>query len=301
MTTINAYIDQFLHHLQRHKRYSEHTLSNYKRDLEKFFTFCNNEANSLHDLTQRSCRQFLYHREHEGLSNRSIARVIACLRSFWSYLIQENIVSLNPWELTVLPKVEKKLPHILSADEMAQFLDSLPHEKPSEYRDKTICECLYSAGIRVSELIQLDISDISVSDQEMKVTGKGKKERIAIFGSTAANFLNTYLFSIRPIWDKGESNALFLNQKGHRLTQRSIQRMIQEQCKKIGFTKRLTPHTFRHSFATDLFNGGADLRTIQELLGHASLSTTQVYTHLSTKQIQKTYLSAHPRAKHLSD
>jgi site-specific recombinase XerD len=184
---------------------------------------------------------------------------------------------------------------------MAQFLDSLPTEKPADYRDKTICELLYSAGIRVSELIALDLHDISVPNQEMKVTGKGKKERIAIFGSTAATFLNTYLHSIRPLWDKGESSALFLNQKGQRLTQRSIQRMIQTQCKKTGFTKRLTPHTFRHSFATDLFNGGADLRTIQELLGHASLSTTQVYTHLSTKQLQKTYLSAHPRARQATD
>lgn len=299
--TINEYIKQFLNHLQLHKRYSTHTLSNYKRDLDKFVAFCNNETNSLHDLTQRSCRQFLYHLEHQGLSNRSIARVIACLRSFWGYLIQENIVTLNPWELTVLPKVEKKLPHILSAKEMAQFLDALPCETPAEYRDKTICECLYSAGIRVSELIELNRHDISVTAQEMKVTGKGKKERIAIFGSTAATYLNTYLHSIRPIWDNGSSDALFLNQKGHRLTQRSIQRMIQTQCIKIGFTKRLTPHTFRHSFATDLFNGGADLRTIQELLGHASLSTTQVYTHLSTQQLQKTYLSAHPRAQQASD
>lgn len=299
--TINEYAHCFFHHLQHHKRYSNHTLSNYKRDLEKFLIFCNDEKNSLHDLTQRSCRQFLYHLEHEGLSNRSIARVIACLRSFWAFLIQENIASINPWELTVLPKVEKKLPHILSTEEMCQFLDALPSDTPANYRDKTICECLYSAGVRVSELIQLDLPDISIPDQEMKVTGKGNKERIAIFGSTAATYLNTYLHSIRPIWDKGDCNALFLNQKGQRLTQRSIQRMIQEKCKKIGFTKRLTPHTFRHSFATDLFNGGADLRTIQELLGHASLSTTQVYTHLSTKQLQKTYLSAHPRAQSNSD
>ena len=299
--SINLHVHYYIKHLELHKRYSTHTLSNYSRDLKKFLSFCENSDNILSELTHRSCRQFLYTLENQKLSHRSIARTIACLRSFWNFLILHNQASLNPWELLSLPKIEKKLPDILNKTEMSTFLDNMPVITPANFRDKTICECLYSAGLRVTELIQLDLSDIALNEYEIKVKGKGNKERIAIFGSSARELLNTYIQTIRPIWIKENNEAVFLNQKGHRLTQRSIQRLIKDHCQKQGFTKHLTPHTFRHSFATDLFNGGADLRTIQELLGHASLSTTQVYTHLSTERLQETYLQAHPRAKHNTD
>ena len=297
MSLLSTHLESFLNTLSLDKQYSPHTISNYKRDILRFQNFCDTAENPIEDLNVRSCRNYLYNLEQDSLAPKTIARHVASLRSFWNYLMYIKATTLSPWELLTLPKVHRKLPNILTENDMHTFLDNIPTDTASNYRDRTLCECLYSAGLRVSELVSLNISDLALDNGEMRIIGKGNKERIAIFGSTAKEFLRTYINNIRPIWCDNDANELFVNQRGSRLSQRSIQRIIKSHAEKQSLTIPITPHTFRHSFATALFNGGADLRSIQELLGHSSLSTTQIYTHLSTRKLQDVYLSTHPRAK----
>lgn len=297
MSLLKTTLNDFLQVLSLDKHYSAHTISNYKRDIQRFQNFCTESQAPIDELTIRSCRNYLYNLEQDALSPKTIARHIASLRSFWNYLVYIKKTELNPWTLLSLPKVHQKLPDILTENDMHQFLDNIPTDTAAHYRDRCICECLYGSGLRVSELVSLDISDLNLNNLDMKIIGKGNKERLAIFGHTTQTFLTTYINTIRPIWCDTHTSALFVNQRGSRLSVRSVQRIIKEHAKKQNLSTPITPHTFRHSFATALFNGGADLRSIQELLGHSSLSTTQIYTHLSTKKLQDIYLSTHPRAK----
>lgn len=179
---------------------------------------------------------------------------------------------------------------------MIQFLDQLPTQTPLDNRNKVICETLYSTGIRVSELVQLNLNDLELAYDECRIHGKGNKERICIIGNPANKLLDNYIQTIRPLWHHQETDAVFINQRGYRLTPRSIQRIIKQLSQSLNAPYPITPHTIRHCFATDLYNGGADLRTIQDLLGHETISTTQIYTHLSTKKLQQTYKKTHPRA-----
>jgi integrase/recombinase XerD len=297
VSLLKSYLDDFLTVLSLDKHYSTHTITNYRRDIHRFQKFCKDSDTPIQDITIRSCRNYLYHLEQDSLSPKSMARHIASLRSFWNYLIYIKKTELNPWTLISIPKISRTLPHILTENDMHAFLDNLPTTTATEYRDKTICECLYGSGLRVSELIGLNLSDLVLENGEMRITGKGNKERLAIFGHTTKEFLRTYINTIRPLWCDNDSDELFVNQRGTRLSVRSVQRMIKAHALKQNISSAITPHTFRHSFATALFNGGADLRSIQELLGHSSLSTTQIYTHLSIKKLQDIYLSTHPRAK----
>lgn len=287
-------VDQFLKSLKNNRNYSEHTISNYARDLRYFLEFAG-EEDILNSFTLKSCKNYIHLLSEKKYNPKTIARMIAALRSFWNYLETENKTTFNPWLSLALPKTDKLLPHILTKTAMQTFLDNMPITTPLEFRNKTICECLYSSGIRVSEICNLNISDIHFEEQEMRVTGKGKKERIAIFGKPAKDLLQDYIQFIRPKLTNPQEKAVFVNHKGTRLTTRSIQRFIESEGARQNLSSPLTPHTFRHSFATDLFNGGADLRTIQELLGHTSLGTTQIYTHLSIEKLTEVYFKAHPR------
>lgn len=298
---ITALADTFLETLKKQKNYSDHTVSNYRRDLRYFIEFAGSDNDILYNLTLKSCKNYIYTLKEKNYNAKTIARMIAALRSFWHFLETENHTEFNPWQSVALPKTDKTLPTILSKTMMLTFLDQIPMTTPLEFRNKTICECLYSAGLRVSELCQLNTHHIRLSEQEIRVLGKGKKERIAIFGKPTQSLLNDYLTHIRPKLALPEEPAVFVNHKGTRLTPRSIQRMIQDEAKRQNLSTPITPHTFRHSFATDLFNGGADLRTIQELLGHASLGTTQIYTHLSIEKLSEVYYQAHPRAGKIID
>ncbi len=297
MSLLSTSLTDFLHVLALDKHYSTHTITNYHRDILRFENFCKDSNSPIDDLNIRSCRHYLYNLEQDSLSPKTIARHIASLRSFWSYLIFIKKTNLNPWTLISLPKIHHTLPEILTENDMHAFLDKIPINTASNYRDRTICECLYGSGLRVSELVSLNISELDLENEDMRIMGKGNKERIAIFGPTTKGFLHTYIHTIRPIWTKTDTEPLFINQRGTRLSVRSVQRIIKEQARTQNLSTPITPHTFRHSFATALFNGGADLRAIQELLGHSSLSSTQIYTHLSTKKLQDIYLSTHPRAK----
>jgi tyrosine recombinase XerC len=285
----------FLDVLTSEKHYSPHTISGYKHDIALFVEFTGSNATPADTITPKNCKQFIYFLHEKKLQNRSIARVIAALRSFWNYLIEEDLAIGNPWEGLPLPKVKVALPKVINQDQMAQFLESIGTDTAETSRDRCICELLYATGLRISELVSLNINSINLSENEIRVLGKGKKERVVLFGPLTNTIVSHYLSHFRSSFPPVETNALYVNKFGGRLTARSIQRMIKKYAKAIGMEDTITPHTFRHSFATDLLNGGADLRSIQELLGHSSLATTQVYTHVSTERLIGTFKQAHPR------
>jgi integrase/recombinase XerC len=291
----NNYLVQYTNFLNFEKKASPHTIKNYLRDISAFLLFANT-AQSLDELNHRSCRQYLFHLEKKGYHPKSIARKIAALRSFWKYLIFQEYAKENPWEFLTTPKQPKHLPSVLYKDEIETFLSSIDTNSMLGIRDRAICELLYSAGLRISELVNLELHAVDLEDCELHISGKGKKDRIGLFGKYAKSYLYTYLQEIRPKFDKNICNAFFLSKRGSRLSVRSVQRIIKNIAAKLGLAKKVTPHTLRHSFATSLYNAGADLRTIQELLGHSSLSTTQVYTHISKEKLKKSYKSSHPHA-----
>jgi tyrosine recombinase XerC len=288
--------EAYLLYLTVEKNVSKHTTSNYQRDINQFIAFIPNESTDLiQDLTARTCRQFLYQLDHHNYSAKTIARKLAALRSFWKYLVLKEYTTENPWEFLTTPKIPERLPNIIVKDEMVNFLDAFDITTPSGVRDRTLCELLYSSGLRISELTTLNHQDIDLENQELRIIGKGNKERITFFGDVTKEWLIQYLTKIRPIWAPQSETACFINQKGSRLTPRSIQRMIKSHAESLGH-RNITPHTLRHAFATDLYSGGADLRMIQELLGHQSLSTTQIYTHLSDEDLKNAFQKSHPRA-----
>ena len=291
------WLDDFLAFLTFEKHFSPHTLSNYQRDLEQFLGFVPDDVtDGLDALTARTCRQFLFFLDQKHYSAKTVARKLSAFRSFWRYLLAKHHVTSNPWEFLSSPKLPVLLPAILVQEDMARFLESiLPHTEVG-LRDRTICEVLYATGLRVSELVSLDVSDLDFDTREMRVIGKGNRERVVIFGEVSAQFLRDYMGSARFEWASSSESALFVNQKGHRFTVRTVQRIIRQYAKLLGLSHAITPHTLRHSFATDLYNGGADLRVIQELLGHRSLLTTQLYTHLSDEGLKQAFHNAHPRA-----
>jgi integrase/recombinase XerC len=287
-------ISKFINYLRIVKQYSGHTVTNYQRDLNLFSIFILNNNLNFVDLSLMDARKYLVFLENRKFKKRSIARKISSVRSFCKYLNYLNITKRNPFLLLATPKISKRLPNILSKDEMQDFLNMVPIQSSLEFRNRTICELLYSSGIRIAECVGINLEDIDMNENEILIRGKGSKERIVIFGKTVNEFLNKYLVTIRPLLKKSNTNAVFLNKNGTRVSVRSLQRIIKKLVGKTSLNTTLTPHIFRHSFATDLLNGGADLKTVQELLGHASLSTTQIYTHLTETQLKKVYQQAHP-------
>jgi site-specific recombinase XerD len=284
-----SYTTQFLHILATERRLSAHTVSAYRLDLAHFSMFISDDCqDDLSSLTARTCRQYLTLLDHEKLSPKTVARKLATLRSFWRYLMEEDVVTVNPWAFVHSPRLPRHLPTVLSLDDMVQFITSINTHTPVGIRDRAMVELLYGSGVRVSELVAMDISHIQFKSCEIMVTGKGNKQRIALFGDMARDWLEIYISDVRSHWIVSDQPALFVNQKGGRLTSRSVQRMIRFYAGALGLDGKVTPHTLRHSFATDLFSGGADLRIIQDLLGHESIATTQIYTHLSTERLRST-------------
>jgi len=268
-------------------------LTNYRIDLNQFLNYLKERELSLFSVERLRAREFLYHLEKRKFSRRSLARKISAVRSFFRYLIREGKAQNNPFELISTPKLQKRLPNFLYPNEVEKLLEAPDSKGVLGLRDRALMELLYGSGIRVSETIKLNLTDLDLEEGEVRVFGKGSKERIALMGSKSREAIRKYL-SERG---KTQSKALFLNKRGGRLTQRSVERLIKFYAKKIGLERPVTPHTLRHTFATHLLSGGADLRTVQELLGHASLSTTQVYTHITKEKLKSVYDLAHPRAK----
>jgi len=289
-------ISDFITYLTAERNASAHTLSSYERDLRQFSEFLKEEEadwRSPHRLTVRS---YLARLQDLGYARASIARKLSALRSFYRFLIREKIIGKNPMSSVSTPKAHRRLPGVLYPQEMEVFLETPDIKTPLGLRDKAILEVLYATGTRVSELVALNLASLERRRGEVRVWGKGSKERITLVGSKALQALDAYLAQGRPKLAWAGEQALFVNRFGKRLSARSVGTMVAKYSRRCGINKGVTPHTLRHSFATAMLEGGADLRVVQELLGHVNLSTTQVYTHSSKTQAKKVYQKAHPRA-----
>lgn len=285
--------DQFLLYLQGEKNASPHTVKNYGVDLAELLLVT--DKKTAQEVDYLEIRKFLAHLKEKGYSKSTISRKLACLRSFFKFLTRENIISNNPALGIATPKREKKLPVFLEIQEIESLLDAVTGATVASNRDRAILETLYSSGIRVSELVGLNLEDADVLGGVLRIRGKGKKERMVPIGKKAQEAIREYLEK-RP-HEKGKVHgALFLNKNSTRLTDRSVRRVLLKYVRKASLQKEVSPHTLRHSFATHLLDRGADLRSVQELLGHESLSTTQIYTHVTTKRLKEVYEKVHPRA-----
>ena len=289
---MQRYVDKFLRYLEIEKEVSKHTITNYALDLKLFAAFLGDR--SIDSVDYLFIRQFLAHLKQKNFSRATVARILSCLRSFFKFLVREGLVSANPMAGVSTPKKEKRLPVFMQEDEVAKLMES-PGDDPVGLRDKAILETLYSTGMRVSELVGMSTDDCDFIGSVVKVFGKGKKERFVPIGEKALSAIRSYM-KATPEIRKPSQEAVFLNQRGGRLTDRSVRRIVENYIKKTSMKEHISPHTLRHSFATHLLNRGADLRSVQELLGHANLSTTQIYTHVTTERLKDIYQKAHPRA-----
>jgi len=306
-----AHFLHFVEFLEAEKHASPYTIRNYQNDIvgnmqsgtEKgFFQFLNQKRiNSLEEVSKQIIREYLSYLLTQNVAKVSIARKISAIRSMFRYLTRQHLVSHNPIELIECPKLEHRLPSFLTQEEVTALLSMTNRATPAGLRDRAILEVLYASGMRISELTQLDLDHIDTESREMRVTGKGNKERIVIIGKPAAHALQEYLSSGRNKLSKAHlGHALFVNNKGKRLTNRWVQILLNKYASAAGINKRVHPHMLRHTFATHILDGGADLRVVQDLLGHTKLATTQIYTHVTQKRSQTVYLKAHPMAM-LSD
>jgi len=257
---------------------------------------------SLEAVDRKVMRDYLSHLVEQGIVKASIARKLSAIRSFYRYLVREKIIAANPIEMVSSPKLDKRLPSFLTLKEVEKLLSAPDPSTPQGQRDRALLELLYAAGLRVSELTSLELGQINLDSNEIRVWGKGSKERVVLMGEPAAQALRNYLAQGRPkLLGEKRSQALFLNRYGQRLPERRVQLILEKYAKQSGIGKRVHPHLLRHTFATHLLDGGADLRVVQELLGHARLSSTQIYTHVTKRQARKVYLSAHPLARKKDD
>lgn len=298
-----SHVEGFLNHLRIEKSASPLTIISYRTDLTQFLDFlagCNEltrEKIPDQALNHKSVREYLASLQDDGLSRSTMARKLASLRSFVKYLCREDILAGNPIAAVATPRQEKKLPRFLYPAEVEVLLNAPDISRPVGKRDRAILETLYCSGVRVSELTGMDLADFDPDEDFTRVKGKGNKERLVPIGSRAREALQVYIKLARPclLKNKQPTDALFLNQYGSRLSPRSIRNMINKYVEKAALNQKVSPHTLRHSFATHLLNAGADLRSVQELLGHVKLSTTQIYTHLTRDDIQRIFNKSHPR------
>jgi integrase/recombinase XerC len=290
---------KYLNYLQVERNASPYTVRNYTTDLLGFFHFLQERnLDSLKEVDRIVLRDYLSYLMKLGYVRASIARKVSAIRSFYRYLLREEIIATNPLATTASPKLDKRLPSFLTIDEAKRLVEAPDLTTPQGQRDRAFLELLYASGLRVSELANLNLEQITLDTREIRVWGKGAKERMVLMGEPAARALLTYLTQGRlALLGNRKTNAVFLNRSGGRLSERSVQSILQEYANQVGLGKRVHPHMVRHTFATHLLDGGADLRVVQELLGHASLSSTQIYTHVSQAQARKIYLAAHPLAQ----
>lgn len=294
---MESFIRLFLREIDSERNLSDHTLRAYRADLYQFSSFLRLESCvSPEDINTLLLRKFLAYLRDHGSSKRTVARKISALRSMFKYLQRKGILEHNPILALNIPKQEHRLPNFLYINEIDTLLNTPDIKNIKGLRDKAILETLYSTGIRVSELVALDNCDIDMFSELIRVKGKGKKERVVPIGMPALEAIKGYNEAKKVDKKYLETNALFLNKDGKRLSTRSVARLIEGYLKQTGLNRKVSPHTLRHSFATHLLDRGAGLRAVQELLGHAKLSSTQIYTHVSTEQLKRVYNQAHPRA-----
>jgi len=293
-------IEDYIHFIQVERQLSDNTLASYRRDLETYVNFLQ-EVEAMSDFRKVERTIILRHLEQlrmQGKTSRTVARHISSIRSFHQFLLREKRAETDPTVHLEMPTIEQKLPNILSIEEIEALLMAPNRSKPQGVRDVAMLELLYGSGMRISELIALDLSDIHLTMGFVRVFGKGGKERIIPLGKSALSALNHYLNSARgQLQGKyPKTDAFFINQRGKRLTRQGCWKLMKEHALKAGIQHELTPHTLRHSFATHLVENGADLRAVQEMLGHADISTTQIYTHISKTRLSEVYKQFHPRA-----
>jgi integrase/recombinase XerC len=293
-------VRSFLEYLEVERNYSANTLRSYESDLHHFITFCSaNHIQSLEQVQKTLLRTYFSGLLNDGLTKKSIARKIASLRSFFRYARRHTIISSNPTLTLISPKLEKRLPSFLDESSVKRLFEEVDTSTPAGRRDAAILELFYSTGMRLSELIHLDVGDIDFAQGVVKVTGKGSKQRIIPVGRRALQAVHAYGADRRRQLSDQKSGkdpaALFLTAKGERFYPEAVIRMVKKYIGKVSELEKRSPHVIRHTFATHLLNRGADLRAVKELLGHESLSTTQVYTHVSTEQMKKVYRQSHPK------
>lgn len=296
---VNVSLKLFIEYLQIEKNYSQYTIEHYQHDISDFFMFMSEQAIS--DLTKveyQDVRIYLTNLFERKMSRKSVARKISSLRSFFKFLLREEIVAENPFALVSIPKAQKKLPEFFYEEEMKQLFDACESSTPLGQRNRALLELLYATGIRVSECSQIRLKDLDMHLSTVLVRGKGSKERYVPFGSFAQDAIDTYINHGRKelLANGNMQENLFLNARGGPLTARGIRTILDRIIEKSSLTGKIHPHMLRHTFATHLMANGADMRTVQELLGHAFLSSTQVYTHVTNEYLKKTYMAHHPRA-----
>lgn len=299
---LGRYLDQFITYMIAERNASPYTVRNYKREVAQFLEFLDaQEVGRIQAVDRLIARRYVAWLSEKGYERASVARRLSEVRSFFTFLRRERVIKTSPFDSISAPKLPKRLPRYLTVPEMEQLLNTPDRSDPLGLRNAAIVEVLYAAGLRVGELVNLNVSNMNLTAGELRVWGKGAKERVALLGGAARRTLQSYLGESRTqlaARHKGTAPpALFLNCWGGRLSARSVQTILDRMARSAGLDKRVTPHMLRHSFATHLLDGGADLRVVQELLGHAGLAATQIYTHVSQRGTRKVYLRAHPRAR----
>jgi integrase/recombinase XerC len=295
---VKELLKKYKTHLELERAISAYTVRNYTNDIGGFIDFLAGRGiDSLQKINRTTFRLYLAQLSEQGVSRASISRKVSALRSFYKYLRREKLIDTDPLATLSAPKLEKRLPTFLTHGEIAKLIDAPDTSTPQGLRDRAILELLYASGLRVSEITALDLKDIDIVSRQIRVWGKGSKERMVLIGIPAAEALKLYIDLGRiKLERKTETQAVFLNRFGDRIAERRIQYIIKKYARQAGLDLRVFPHIMRHTFATHLLDGGADLRVVQDLLGHARLSSTQVYTHVSQSQIRRNYLAAHPRS-----
>lgn len=292
------YLDEFLEYLEYQKNYSKYTLINYQKDIETFYVFLKEKnIKNIKKIDYKTLRNYLEYLYEKKYTSSSINRHISSLKSYFKYLKRENIINNNPALLLSTVKKEKKLPKTINSNDIETILLLPDISTPLGARDSAILEMFYSTGIRVSELVKIKISDVELSENRIKIDGKGNKERYVLYGDILKEKMLKYVKDGRKkLLKEKQSKYLFLNKNGDKLTERGVRVIIDNILKKAGEKNHISPHMIRHTFATHMLNEGADLKIVQELLGHENLSTTQIYTHVSNERLKNVFLHSHPRA-----
>jgi len=288
-------LDDYIQHLRVERGLSAHTVDAYAHDLTYFGAWLADEGVRLDAVGEARVAEYLVTLSQEGLSARTQARALSSMRGFFRFLVQEGRCQLDPTELLEGPRLLRKLPDILNREEVLRLLDAPTGSKPNRIRDRAMLHTMYAAGLRVSELIQLDIRHLNLEEGFLSALGKGNKRRIVPIGAHARAAMLEYLREVRPKWARPASRACFVTARGTAMTRQGFWRLVKKYALAAGITKPISPHKLRHSFATHLLTGGADLRSVQTMLGHADISTTQIYTHVSGDHLRKMHERYHPR------
>lgn len=293
---LSKLLDNFIKYLRNEKRYPDTTITSYSKDLDNYYNYVISNKINYKTINKDEIRSYLKYLDELNYSKSTISRILSALRHFYNYLIKEDIIESNIFKTIRNPKKDKKLPNFLQNDELEKIFDSIDISNDLGLRNRLIFELLYATGLRVSELDNLKLKDIDFSNNEIRVIGKGNKERITFFGEYALKYLNDYIDTSRNNLLKNKtSEYLLINNNGEHLTVRGIQDIVNKEVEHAALKHHISPHVLRHTFATDLLNNGADLKSVQELLGHESLSTTQIYTHVTNERLRAVYLQTFPR------